>query len=143
REPVFGYEAVRAARAEEERAERLRLYYVAMTRAVDRLIVSGAIDLGREAERSTPIGWVLDRLGAAEDLAAGGEEPFELERGGARFVVRVDRSPPAEEPGPGPAPELAEESGQLALFAEIPAAPARPLAPRLPALEPVPLPPLH
>src|SRR5205807_5961897 len=62
REPVFDYEDVKEARAEEERAERLRLYYVAMTRAIDRLIVSGSIDLEREAERTTPIGWVLDRL---------------------------------------------------------------------------------
>ena len=41
---VFDYEAVRAAEQADDRAERLRLYYVAMTRAVDRLIVSGAID---------------------------------------------------------------------------------------------------
>jgi ATP-dependent exoDNAse (exonuclease V) beta subunit len=141
REPVFGYEVVRAARAEEERAERLRLYYVAMTRAIDRLIVSGAIDLEREAERSTPIGWVLGRLDAASELAAAGAEPFELERGSARFVVRVDRDPRTHEPEEAPA--IVEESGQLALFAEIPDASARPRAPRLPDLEPVPVPPLH
>ena len=35
---------MREAEREAERAERLRLYYVAMTRAIDRLIVSGAID---------------------------------------------------------------------------------------------------
>ena len=35
---------IRAARRAEEHAERLRLYYVAMTRAKERLIVSGAID---------------------------------------------------------------------------------------------------
>src|SRR5439155_224500 len=45
RRGAFAYEEVRAAREAEERAERLRLYYVAMTRAIDRLIVSGAIDL--------------------------------------------------------------------------------------------------
>src|SRR5213076_946766 len=44
RKPVFDYEAVREAEKEEERAERLRLYYVAMTRAKERLIVSGAVD---------------------------------------------------------------------------------------------------
>ena len=51
-------------RSAEDRAERLRLYYVAMTRAVDRLIVSGAIDPERSQDRETPIGWVLGRLGA-------------------------------------------------------------------------------
>src|SRR5581483_9216000 len=52
---VFDYDRVRAAEREDEEAERLRLYYVAMTRAVDRLIVSGAVDRAR----ATPIGWVL------------------------------------------------------------------------------------
>ncbi len=92
REPVFDYETVQAAGDESRRAERLRLYYVAMTRAVDRLIVSGAIDPGREADRETPIGWVLGRLGAFSDVAAAGDDPVELERDGARFLLRVDRS---------------------------------------------------
>ena len=62
RRPVFDFEQVREAEREQERAERLRLYYVAMTRAIDRLIVSGAIDPRAGADRETPIGWVLDRL---------------------------------------------------------------------------------
>src|SRR5207302_1021660 len=49
RRGAFEYEAVREARKEEERAERLRLYYVAMTRAQERLVVSGAIDPTRAA----------------------------------------------------------------------------------------------
>ena len=49
----------RQARKAEEAAERLRLYYVAMTRAIDRLIVSGAIDPDEAPTDSTPIGWVL------------------------------------------------------------------------------------
>src|SRR3712207_8551261 len=43
--------------------------YVAMTRAVDRLIVSGSIDQGRKADERTPIGWVLGRLRCADELA--------------------------------------------------------------------------
>src|SRR5205085_2303317 len=62
RRGAFSYEAVREARKAEERAERLRLYYVAMTRARDRLIVSGAIDPTRPADETTPIGWVLRGL---------------------------------------------------------------------------------
>ncbi len=81
RRPVFDFEQVREAEREQERAERLRLYYVAMTRAIDRLIVSGAIDPERAADRETPIGWVLDRLDAREDVASAGEDPTELERG--------------------------------------------------------------
>src|SRR2546423_13152109 len=43
---VFDYDRVRAAEQADEDAERLRLYYVAMTRTIDRLIVSGAVDPG-------------------------------------------------------------------------------------------------
>jgi ATP-dependent helicase/nuclease subunit A len=137
REPVFDYEDVKEARAEEERAERLRLYYVAMTRAIDRLIVSGSIDLGREAERTTPIGWVLGRLNAADDV---GSEVNELVRGDARFVVRMDRFKPEAAPEPE---VVVDEEGQLSLFAELPTAAPRPAAPELPLLEPLPVPRLH
>jgi RecB family exonuclease len=138
RKPVFDYEAVRQAEREEERAERLRLYYVAMTRAIDRLIVSGAVDPAVTGERETPIGWVLRRLDAGEEVAAAGDRPVELERGPARLLVRVDRYRPAapEEPVP------TAEDGQLALFDDLPTE-APPLGVELPPLAPVPAPPLH
>ena len=85
------YAEVKAARKSADDAERLRLYYVAMTRAIDRLIVSGAIDPEKTSERTTPIGWVLERLDAHGELADAGRDPVELERGGARLLVRVDR----------------------------------------------------
>ena len=139
RRGAFGYDEVRAAREVEERAERLRLYYVAMTRAIDRLIVSGAIDRESRADESTPIGWVLGRLGADQEIAAAGTEPVELERGDARLLVRVDRFSPdttaAVEPAPTP-------GAQLALFEANGPAPLR-QAPTLPALVPVAQPPLH
>jgi ATP-dependent exoDNAse (exonuclease V) beta subunit len=138
REPVFDYEAVRDAGAESSRAERLRLYYVAMTRAIDRLIVSGAIDPAREADRETPIGWVLRRLDALGEVPGAPAGPVELERGGARFLLRIDRSepPPTETVAP------AEKSGQLLLFEELPAG-SPPAGLQLPELaEPAP-PPLH
>ncbi len=144
RRPAFGYEEVRAAEREAERAERLRLYYVAMTRAIDRLIVSGAIDPARTADQATPIGWVLARL-EAQELSAAGDGPLELVRDGARLLVRVDR----HRPEPVPAGETAEdeedmtEDGQLALFAGDKLPPLPPPAPRLPELAPVPVPPLH
>jgi ATP-dependent helicase/nuclease subunit A len=143
RKGAFDWEAVREKRRREDEAERLRLYYVAMTRAIDRLIVSGALDPNRESDRSTPMGWVLGRLEAAEELVST-DGPVELERGDARFLLRVDRQAP--EPVVAEAePEVEEalpEEGQLALFGELPEAPAL-HAPTLPALEPVPAPPLH
>jgi ATP-dependent helicase/nuclease subunit A len=132
--PVLDYEAVRAAEREDERAERLRLYYVAMTRAIDRLIVSGAIDPEKTRDLDTPIGWVLSRLEVGDDPVDG-----ELERGDARFVMRVHGYEPEL-----PAAETVEsgEEGQLALFAELPTA-ATPRGYRLPELPPLPPAPLH
>ncbi len=144
RRAVFGYEDVREASAAQDRAERLRLYYVAMTRAIDRLIVSGAIDPDRPADRETPIGWVLDRLEALDEVAKVGVDPVELERGDARWVVRVERfrgGVPVVV-APEPVAVAVDESGQLALFAELPSGPV-PVGLELPALEPLPAPPVH
>ncbi len=145
RRGAFDYEAVKQARQESERAERLRLYYVAMTRAKERLIVSGSVDLGSERETATPtpIAWVLDRLEADEDLAQAGDTPVELVRGDARLLVRLDRYRP--EPAAAPAePEEEKEEGQLALFTALDeAVAAPPAAPELPPLVALPEPPLH
>jgi ATP-dependent helicase/nuclease subunit A len=139
RKGVFKYEDVREAEKREDRAERLRLYYVAMTRAIDRLIVSGAIDPDRSQDRETPIGWVLERLGAEAEVEGAADEPLELERGDARFVLAVDHwSARVTEPEPA----QIDDAGQLALFAELPVEPA-PRGYRLPELAPLPVPPLH
>jgi ATP-dependent exoDNAse (exonuclease V) beta subunit len=125
----------RRERAAEDE-ERLRLYYVAMTRAIDRLIVSGAVGEGRE----TPIKWILGRLDCEAELHESGDQ-FELERADATFLVRVDRCSAA----PEEAREItvpAREDGQLALFDQLPAAPAVE-GYRLPELAQVPQPPLH
>jgi ATP-dependent helicase/nuclease subunit A len=140
RKPTSAYEEVRAASREEAEEERRRLYYVAMTRAVDRLIVAGSIDPEKVSDDRTPIGWVLGRLEipAFDEAAAG---PLELEREGARILLRLDRFRP--EPAIEPAVETVDEPGQLALFESNGAEPAPPAAPKLPSLEPVPEPPLH
>jgi ATP-dependent helicase/nuclease subunit A len=137
RRGAFDYDDVREARGAEERAERLRLYYVAMTRAVDRLLVSGAVDRDSGADGRTPMGWVLGRLGAGDELATA-PETVELEREGARLLIRVDRRRPEPESAAAPAGE--EE--QLTLF-EGGLGPALPPAPKLPPLVPLPTPPLH
>jgi ATP-dependent exoDNAse (exonuclease V) beta subunit len=166
RRGAFDYEEVKAARAAEDEAERLRLYYVAMTRARERLIVSGAIDLSHTgarpetfgesephverqgpdhkkagADSSTPIGWVLARLDAEAELDAAGDVPVELVRGEARLVVGVDRYREADW-AEAPRAEPEPEPGQLALFAALEEAVAAP-APELPPLLLPPEPPLH
>ena len=150
RHGVLGYDEVKDARAAEDEAERLRLYYVAMTRAIDRLIVAGSIDTAsidreRKAGR-TPIGWVLDRLDCAAELAAADGAPLELERDGARVLIRVDRTlPPAEAAVADPVPQaiVDDATGQLALFDAGSAPPLPPLAPALAPIQALPEPPLH
>jgi ATP-dependent helicase/nuclease subunit A len=139
RRGAFEYEAVRETRKAEEEAEKLRLYYVAMTRAKERLIVSGAIDRGKPADDNTPIGWVLGRLDAEAELEAAGDEPLDLERGGASVLVRIDRFR-AE---PLPSSDVVAEDGQLALFAEPEDIPAPRATPVLPPLAPLPVAPVH
>ncbi|HKI93237.1 MAG TPA: UvrD-helicase domain-containing protein [Gaiellaceae bacterium] len=119
RRGAFDYEAVKEARREEEAAERLRLYYVAMTRAKERLIVSGSIDRERKVEASTPIGWVLDRLDVDGELGTADDAPAEIARGDARLLLRLDRYRAEDWPAPAVEGEVGTgpEPGQLALFA--------------------------
>jgi len=131
-----GYEAVKEAEQAAEDAERRRLYYVAMTRAIDRLLVSGAVG-ERGPDERTPIGWVLDRLEVDELGAA--EAVAELERGDARVLVRVDRHAPESQAAPD-APALLE---QLELFELAENGAAAVEAPELAPLAEVPAPPLH
>ena len=143
RRGAFGYDEVKQAREAEDRAERLRLYYVAMTRAIDRLIVSGAVDPQSTADASTPLGWVLGRLEADEEIAAAGRDPIELERGQARILIRVDRFRPEQATTAPAEPAAATEAGQLELFAANGGGALPPPAPKLPELLAVPAPPLH
>jgi ATP-dependent helicase/nuclease subunit A len=131
------YDEVKSAETRAEQDERRRLYYVAMTRAIDRLIVSGSIDPSRASDAETPIGWVLDRLGP-EELERAGDSPVEIVRDDARLVLRVDRFRPGAEAA---APPEREEEGQLSLFAAGEAVPPRLEVPPLPELDPVPAPP--
>jgi len=140
RRGAFDYDEVRDARLAEEQAEKLRLYYVAMTRAKSRLIVSGAIDPNKSSDASTPIGWVLGRLEATAELAAAGDAPVEIERNLARLVLRADRY----REGDWTEQQVAaaeEEAGQLTLFVA-PEDVVPPAAPKLAALVAPPEPPL-
>jgi ATP-dependent helicase/nuclease subunit A len=139
RRPTSDYQEVKEVEDEAAKAERRRLYYVAMTRAIDRLVVSGSIDPERTSDESTPIGWVLARL-AATELADAEGGPVEIERDGARLVLRLDRFNGAAPARVSPA---VEEDAQLALFAVENGSVQISDAPRLPELVPVPEPPAN
>ena len=144
REGVFAWDDVKEAASRQEKDERLRLYYVAMTRAIDRLIVSGAIDPGRAADRTTPIGWVLDRLEAHDTVVEADEAPIELERDEARFVLAVNRFTPAVEERHATEAVTVDEADelQLALFDELPTSRPR-LGIELQPLAEIPVPATH
>ncbi|HSS73095.1 MAG TPA: 3'-5' exonuclease, partial [Gaiellaceae bacterium] len=129
RKPAFAYDEVRDAEEAAEEGERLRLYYVAMTRAIDKLIVAGSVDSEKRDSR-TPIGWVLERLEVGE------LEDGPVVRNEARLALRVDRYEPETEV----AETAAAEPGQLSLFEAAAEAPA-PTVPVLPPLEPIAVPP--
>ncbi|HEX6724278.1 MAG TPA: UvrD-helicase domain-containing protein [Gaiella sp.] len=142
---TISYQDVKAQRELAEQAERLRLYYVAMTRAKERLIVSGSVGDAVDASDETPIGWVLNRLGLRDDARDGAANgPVEVERGAATVLLRVDRGQP------DPAPPVVRDvvplqvaaNSQLALFEGSGEAIPAP-APRLHELAVVPEPPLQ
>ena len=133
---AFGWDELRAAEQSAEQAENRRLLYVAMTRAIDRLIVSGAVDPTTRRDVDAPLHWILRRLEV--DLDVNGS-PVELDREGARLLLRVDRELGLEQKTTA---EPTVEEGQLELFTPVNGGSAR-LAPELPALAPVPEPPQH
>ncbi len=138
------YQDVKAHRERSEQAERLRLYYVAMTRAKDRLIVSGSVGDTNDVGDETPIGWVLSRLGLRDEARTGAANgPVEVERGAATVVLRLDRGQPDPAPAsPAAVAPVVAANGQLALF-EGSGEALPPPAPRLRPLETVPEPPLQ
>jgi ATP-dependent helicase/nuclease subunit A len=110
---VLDYDELKLEERERESEEERRLFYVAMTRAKERLIVSGAARFERwhELNRFAPAGWigaafvpdiatraaaaaVLTGAGAVSD--GGGEpEPFVTDRGVLVRLIGVSTAPPA------------------------------------------------
>ena len=117
---TISYQDVKAQREHAEQDERLRLYYVAMTRAKERLIVSGSVGDAVDASDETPIGWVLNRLCLRDDARNGAANgPVEVERGAATVLLRVDRGQP------DPAPPVVPDTVPLSIARERPAGPVR------------------
>ncbi len=122
-----------------EDAERRRVSYVALTRAVERLIVSGVVR--GSANEETPIAWMLRRLGASP---SDGDQAIGIP--GASVSVRVGSAEAEEEAAvavepAAPEPAAAKVTGQLAFFDSL--SEVEPLPPPVavdvpPPLEPLP-----
>jgi ATP-dependent exoDNAse (exonuclease V) beta subunit len=109
---VLAYDELKGEERERELEEERRLFYVAMTRAKERLIVSGAarLDDWPQSNRFAPIGWVGSAFvpdiaarataAAAADARGMAAEPFTTDLG-----VRVRFVGPAI-----PAPDLSEQA---------------------------------
>ena len=76
--PALDYDALGVEQQVRAEAEERRLFYVAVTRARERLILSGAANWGR-SNRSTPIGWIAPAFVA--DLEPRAESSFVTDLG--------------------------------------------------------------
>ena len=117
-----------------EDAERRRVSYVALTRAVERLIVSGVVRGG--ANEETPIAWMLRRLGASP---SDGDQAIGIP--GASVSVRVGQAEAEEDAAVAAEPVEEPVTGQLAFFVSL--SEVEPLPPPVavdvpPPLEPLP-----
>jgi ATP-dependent helicase/nuclease subunit A len=131
RENTLDYDALRSETLERDAAEERRLVYVAMTRAEERLIVSGAVNLGRWEYGQEPMAWV--GLALVPDIAERTEAGV-AERGGAEVAVAFVR-PDSEACAEVCAPARGFAVGLVEPPPDVPPAPPAPGTP--PAVPPV------
>ncbi|MCW3050428.1 MAG: family ATPase, partial [Solirubrobacterales bacterium] len=143
---ALGYERIRERRRDDEVAEERRVMHVAVTRAEERLILSGAAPLRdkwpRTGHGAPPLSWIGPELVPGLPALLDPAEPIiERVRGSAGGAVRVVLNAPATagtvlrlgaEPVAARAP-AAEAQLALDLDAAAPARPAEPLASQAPA----------
>ena len=120
---VLAYEELKLEEREREAEEERRLFYVAMTRAQERLIVSGAARLDRweELNRYAPVGWIgkaflpdiATRAAAAGVLTSARDEiapePFVTEHGVLVRFIGATSAPATPLPHDAAAPFAAPE----------------------------------
>jgi RecB family exonuclease len=92
-----------------DQAEERRLFYVAMTRAQDRLILSGAAKLAAIPADRTPIGWIAPAF--VPDIAARCEEPGGVSGGVAFRLLRPGDEAHAPVVTAGPAVPVVDRRG--------------------------------
>jgi ATP-dependent helicase/nuclease subunit A len=133
--PLF--EHLKTGEVANELAEARRLVYVAMTRARERLIVSGGVNSRTTA--NAPLRWLAQALGLAiEQMPSGSSVEPVGESSHVRVqIVRSEDEAEAQDEVPP------ISVYQLALPLDLLAAPEAPSLPELPLLEPLPVAPRH
>jgi ATP-dependent helicase/nuclease subunit A len=140
RENALDYRAIGDEQRVAQEAEERRLFYVAVTRAQERLVLSGALKFdGFTGEGGAtgggPAAWLapafVPELGEVMERGGG-----EVRRDGVRVAVRIGRpgdlrrepdAPPATMPGPAPAPPAAAMPAPAPAPTSTPASPGSPV----------------
>jgi len=143
--PALEYEQLCAERREREAQEEDRILYVAMTRARDLLILSGAADFARPPRQgagAAPLSWLAPALeeGLPALLAAGEPAPREIAVGSAgagrvRLTVNSAASPAIEGLNAAPPPLLPGPAGPAPVAESSPVAESPPPADPTPPAE--------
>ncbi len=136
REPALAYREIGEERAAAEAREERRLFYVAMTRARERLILSGAARLDGWRESGTPMAWIGPALlGEMEERVGERRGVTDV---GVRFGFLGEEDvggPPDGAPAaPVPGPPVAAAHPAPAPVASAPSAPPPPTAPPVASL---------
>jgi ATP-dependent helicase/nuclease subunit A len=143
-EPIYGMDELKEEDEQRDAAEELRLFYVAATRAQERLILSGVMpDNGNGSPRRRPIVQRLPAVFGFEELEDGGlatlpaPEPrdgLDAAFADAQVVVRVNRASPeraaelVRASAAEPKPPLETSAAPPLLGGPQPPAPLRPLS---------------
>ncbi|HTW11504.1 MAG TPA: 3'-5' exonuclease, partial [Solirubrobacteraceae bacterium] len=126
------YDALKQEQRELEAQEERRLFYVAMTRAQERLIVSGAatLDGWEECNRDVAIGWIgsafvpdMGTRAHAAATAAGAAPPFVTAQGVRVSFVSSLPAAPTRIATRGPVPAPGQPAGALPLPGSAPRVP--------------------
>jgi ATP-dependent helicase/nuclease subunit A len=107
REPALDYRALGEERMQAEAREERRLFYVAMTRAKERLILSGAAKLESWPESGSPIAWIGPAV--VSDLPACLEQRSGVTEAGVSFAF-LGREDVDDAAAPAPAPPAVESA---------------------------------
>ncbi len=126
RESALHYKALGDEQQQAEAREERRLFYVAMTRAKERLIVSGAAKLEAWQSSGGPIAWLGPAL--LGDIDAAVEQGSGVTELGVRFELLREDDRPTQFVRPYAAQSASVESGNL-LPAPEPPPPAEPAPP--------------